>query len=104
MWNNGFAKIADGWSCKDSSFAYYDLTLDKCAKACFVKHYNYGSSTVFVYGKTNEQCYCIYGASSKGVCSKPYEHSSYDTYRYDGKSQYTYIFLISIMRLRFPKN
>jgi len=83
---SGYKKIASSKSCRDTYvYKKYQKTLESCAQACF------GSSTVFVYGKTKNRCsssgcacYCINGASKDGKCGKPYKHSYFDTYRFNG--------------------
>ena len=81
-----FTKIAVSKSCKDKHvYKGYIKTADLCADEC------YGSSTVFVYGKTSRRCnsggcacWCITGATRGGTCLKPYSHSYFDTYRLNG--------------------
>ena len=83
----GYTKIAVSTSCKDNyTYVGYLQTIDICARKCV------GWSTVFVYGKTYKRCsthgcscYCINGATKEGVCTKPYAHSYFDMYRFNGK-------------------
>ena len=84
---NGFTKIAVSRSCKDRyTYKGYKENVDICATTCA------GSSTVFVYGKTDKRCssngcacWCINGATKEGKCLKPYAHPYFDTYRFNGK-------------------
>ena len=83
---SGFTKVAVSQDCKDkNTYKGYKKTPEECSQACF------GSSTVFVFGKTNKRCsssgckcYCIH-APKDGKCQQ-YSHSYYDIYRFNGKS------------------
>ena len=55
-------------------------TVGECASTCA------DSSTMFVYGTNNKQCYCINGATSRGECSDPFSNYALDLYRYNSKS------------------
>jgi len=78
---SGYKQIASSKSCRDK-YVYKGKknTANDCAQTCF------GSSTVFVYGKSVKRgyCYCILGASSTGRCSRPYTNIWYNTYRFNG--------------------
>ena len=92
LWEGGFVKVADGKSCRDGATGKKTTnTVEGCAKTCS------GTSTVFVYGKTD--CYCIIGASSKGECSLPYKDSKLDMYRYNGKLWYTACAFLKILSI-----